>query len=72
MTQQQRTRVAVVGTGPWWGREHARVFAERPDVELCAVVGSTPGRAAARAGEFGTTPYADLEEMLSEAYQRRQ
>jgi predicted dehydrogenase len=40
------------------------VFAERPDVELCAVVGSTPERAAARAREFRTTPYADLDEML--------
>ena len=64
MTHEQRTRVAVVGTGPWWGREHARVYAERPDVELCAVVGRTPERAAARAREFGTNPYVDLEEML--------
>jgi myo-inositol 2-dehydrogenase/D-chiro-inositol 1-dehydrogenase len=64
VTQEQRTRVAVVGTGPWWGREHARVYAERPDVDLCAVVGRTPERAAARAREFGTSPYVDLEEML--------
>lgn len=64
MTHEQRTRVAVAGTGPWWGREHARVFAERPDVDLCAVVGSTPERAATRAREFGTSPYVDLEEML--------
>ena len=64
VTQDQRTRVAVVGTGPWWGREHARVWAERPDVELCAVVGSTPERAAARAREFRASPYADLGEML--------
>jgi len=53
-----------VGTGPWWGREHARVYAERPDVDLCAVVGRTPERAAARAREFGTNAYVDLEEML--------
>jgi predicted dehydrogenase len=33
-------------------------------VDLCAVVGTTPERAAARASEFGTTPYADLNEML--------
>ena len=64
MTQEHRTRVAVVGTGPWWGREHARVYAERPDVDLCAVVGRTPERAAARAREFGTSPYVDLGEML--------
>jgi hypothetical protein len=64
VAHEQRTRVAVVGTGPWWGREHARVFTERPDVDLCGVVGSTPERAAARAREFRTTPYADLDEML--------
>ena len=64
MKQEQRTRVAVVGTGPWWGREHARVWAERPDVDLCAVVGRTPERAAARAREFGANPYVDLGEML--------
>src|SRR5918995_1537829 len=64
MTHEQRTRVAVVGTGPWWGREHARVFAERPDVDLCAVVGSTPERAAARAQEVQAAPYVDLGEML--------
>jgi myo-inositol 2-dehydrogenase / D-chiro-inositol 1-dehydrogenase len=62
--QAQRTRVTVVGTGPWWGREHARVWAERPDVDLCAVVGRTPERAAARAREFGANPYVDLGEML--------
>jgi myo-inositol 2-dehydrogenase/D-chiro-inositol 1-dehydrogenase len=36
---QERTRVAVVGTGAWWGWQHARVFAARPDVALCAIVG---------------------------------
>ncbi|HEY4725003.1 MAG TPA: Gfo/Idh/MocA family oxidoreductase, partial [Actinomycetota bacterium] len=40
------------------------MYAERPDVDLCAVVGRTPERAAARAREFGTSPYVDLEEML--------
>ena len=64
MTNEQRTRVAVVGTGAWWGREHARVYAERPDAELCAVVGRTPERTERRAREFGATPYVDLEEML--------
>ena len=59
-----RTRVAVVGTGEWWGREHARVFSSRPDAELCAVVGRSPEKATARAAEFGVNGYADLEEML--------
>jgi myo-inositol 2-dehydrogenase/D-chiro-inositol 1-dehydrogenase len=64
VTHEQRTRVAVVGTGPWWGREHARVYAERPDVDMCAVVGSTPERVATRAQEFEANPYVDLDEML--------
>lgn len=58
-------RVAVVGTGEWWGREHARVFSQRPDVELCAIVGRSRDKTARRAGEFGTTPYLDLDEMLT-------
>ena len=64
MTKEQRTRVAVVGTGAWWGREHARVYSQRSDVELCAVVGRTRERTEARASEFGANPYLDLDEML--------
>jgi len=40
------------------------VWAERPDVDLCAVVGRTPERAVPRAREFGANPYVDLGEML--------
>lgn len=58
-------RVAVVGTGQWWGREHARLFSRRPDTELCAIVGRTPATTAARAAEFGTRGYTDLDEMLA-------
>lgn len=57
-------RVAVVGTGEWWGREHARVFAARPDVELCAIVGRSSDKAQRRADEFATTAYVDLDTML--------
>ncbi|WP_052665609.1 Gfo/Idh/MocA family protein [Nitriliruptor alkaliphilus] len=60
----ERLRIAVVGTGPWWGREHARVFSRRPDVELCAIVGRTLERAEERTAEFPARPYADLSEML--------
>jgi myo-inositol 2-dehydrogenase/D-chiro-inositol 1-dehydrogenase len=61
---RRRIRVAVVGTGAWWGREHARVFSSRPDVELCAVVGRSVERTRARAAEFGVGGYVDLGEML--------
>lgn len=57
-------RVAVIGTGSWWGRQHARVFAERGDTQLVAVVGRTATRTAARAEEVGARPYIDLETML--------
>ena len=45
-------------------REHARVLSRHPDVELCAIVGRSPEKAARRAAEFATTPYTDLDEML--------
>ncbi len=49
-------RVAVVGTGEWWGREHARLFSRRADTELVAVVGRTREKTEQRAAEFGTDP----------------
>lgn len=61
-----RLKVAVVGTGEWWGREHARLFTWRDDTELVAIVGRTPHTTERRAAEFSTTPYLDLEAMLSE------
>jgi predicted dehydrogenase len=60
----QRLRVAVVGTGAWWGYHHARVFSGRPDVELCAIVGRDPDRTTERAERFATRSYVDIGEML--------
>lgn len=57
-------RVAVVGTGPWWGREHLRAFSSRADTALCAVVGRTEATAAARGAEFGVPWYTDIATML--------
>ena len=57
-------RVAVVGTGAWWGREHARVFSERPDTELVAVVGRTAEKTETRAAEFRARPYTSLAAVL--------
>lgn len=56
-------RVAVVGAGGW-GEQHARIFARRPDTELCAIVGRDPERTAARAARYGTASYIDLDAML--------
>jgi predicted dehydrogenase len=55
--------VAVVGAGGW-GEQHARIFAGRPDTDLCAVVGRSTERTAARAAAYGTRPYTDIDEML--------
>ncbi|WP_372594668.1 Gfo/Idh/MocA family protein [Actinotalea sp.] len=56
-------KVAVVGAGGW-GEQHARVFADRPDTTLCALVGRDPGRTAARAESYLTRAYTDLDRML--------
>jgi predicted dehydrogenase len=57
-------KVAIIGTGAWWGWQHARVFSERQDVDLCAIVGRTPEKTQARADEFGAACYLDIHEML--------
>lgn len=63
VTREGTLRVAVVGAGEW-GRQHARVFSSRPDVELCAVVGRTLDRTAERAAEWGAQPYTRIAAML--------
>ncbi len=57
-------KVAVIGTGGW-GRQHARVFSERGDVDFCAVMGRNRERAEARAREFGVRAYIDIDAMLA-------
>lgn len=57
------TKVALVGAGGW-GRQHARVFSSRPDVEFVAVAGRNPERTQRRADEFGVRAYTDLDAML--------
>lgn len=59
-------RIAVIGTGGW-GAQHARIFSRRHDTDLVAVVGRDPQKTAARAAEYGTTPYTDIDEMLTAA-----
>ena len=64
MSGCERIKVALVGAGRW-GYQHARVFAARDDVELCAVAGRTLERTQARAEQFGMHYYLDIEEMLA-------
>ena len=56
-------KIALIGTGGW-GRQHARIFSQRPDVDFCAVAGRDPGRTAARALEYGVRGYTDVDDML--------
>jgi predicted dehydrogenase len=56
-------KVALVGTGGW-GRQHARVFAARTDVEFVSIAGRDRERAEQRAAEFGVRAYTDIGEML--------
>ncbi|MEO7717365.1 MAG: Gfo/Idh/MocA family oxidoreductase [Capsulimonas sp.] len=65
MTEDKKIKVAVIGTGGW-GRQHARVFSQRPDVEFCAVMGRNRERAESRAAEFGVRSYTDISEMLAQ------
>ena len=55
--------MAVVGTGEWWGREHARVLLDTL-TSNCARSSAGRRRKQRRAAEFVTTPYTDLDEML--------
>ena len=60
----RKIKVCLVGAGAW-GRQHARVFSQRPDVELCAVAGRTLAKTQARASEFGVRAYTNVPEMLA-------
>jgi predicted dehydrogenase len=63
MSDSPKTRVALIGAGGW-GRQHARVFSQHPDVDLVAVTGRSRERTEARAAEYGVHPYTDIAEML--------
>jgi predicted dehydrogenase len=60
---EKKVKIALVGAGNW-GKEHARIFAERPDVEFCAIAGRTLEKTKARARQFGVRYYVEIEEML--------
>jgi predicted dehydrogenase len=61
---EPRLRVAVIGTGTWWGRQHLRAFAERPDVEVVAVVGRSPEKTRTQADLVGARAYTDPVAMV--------
>ncbi len=58
-----KIKVALIGAGGW-GLQHARVFSQHPDVDLCAIVGRTEGKTQARAQAYGARAYTDIDAML--------
>lgn len=57
-----RLRIALIGSGHW-GRQHARIFRERDDTELCAIVGRSE-RGGSLAAASGARFYRDVDLML--------
>jgi predicted dehydrogenase len=58
-----RLRLGVIGVGHL-GKEHARILAGMPDVELVGVVDAQPAQAEMIAQRFGTRSFADHRLLL--------
>ncbi len=55
--------VAVIGVGSM-GKNHARIYADLPDVRLAGVADANPAAAETVAERYRTTPYTDYRAML--------
>ncbi|WP_186784146.1 Gfo/Idh/MocA family protein [Streptomyces sp. CBG33] len=69
-TPPARTRVALLGTGPWARSTHAPAIAAHPGAELAGVWGRRAEAAAELAGEYDVPAYSGedgLGELLAEA-----
>ncbi|MCB0188732.1 MAG: Gfo/Idh/MocA family oxidoreductase, partial [Caldilineaceae bacterium] len=58
-----KVRIALIGAGGW-GRQHARILSQHPEVDFCAIVGRTLEKTRTRAAEYGVPYYLDIQEML--------
>jgi predicted dehydrogenase len=58
-------RVALIGAGAF-GKNHARLLSQMPDVALVAIVDVNLARAQQLAARYGTRAFADLREVLGE------
>lgn len=58
-----KIKVALVGAGRW-GLQHARVFSQHPDMDLCAIAGRTEEKTRKRADQYGLRAYTSIDEML--------
>jgi predicted dehydrogenase len=59
-----KIKVALVGAGGW-GLQHARVFSQHPDVDLCAIAGRTEEKTRKRADQYGLRAFTSIDEMLA-------
>lgn len=59
-----KIKVCLVGAGGW-GLQHARVFSQHPDVDLCALAGRTEEKTRKRADHFRLRAYTSIDEMLA-------
>jgi predicted dehydrogenase len=57
-------KIALLGTG--FGRAHAAIYVQRPEVDEVIVFGRTPGKLAKIAGEFGFATSTDLDGLLAD------
>jgi myo-inositol 2-dehydrogenase/D-chiro-inositol 1-dehydrogenase len=79
MSELKRVKVALIGAGGSthgrglsagftspgsWGLQHARIFATRPDVDFCAIVGRDEKKTKEKAEEFGAKAYVNIADML--------
>src|SRR5947209_16761039 len=60
-----RLRMAVIGVGHL-GKEHARIVASLPDVELVGVVDTNADQARAVAQRLGTQAFTELRPLLGQ------
>ena len=65
MSAPSKIKAVLVGAGGW-GLQHARILAQRPDVEFLAIAGRTPEKTKARAAQFGVRAYTNITEMLTQ------
>ncbi|MEM7033430.1 MAG: Gfo/Idh/MocA family oxidoreductase [Chloroflexota bacterium] len=60
-----KVKIALIGAGGW-GQQHARILAQHPDVEFCAIAGRTLEKTRARAAQYQVPYYLDIHEMLDQ------
>jgi predicted dehydrogenase len=65
MTSESPLRFGLVGTGYWARVTHAPALAGTPGIELVAVWGRDPQKAASLAADHGAAAYADFSEFLA-------